>query len=553
MLDVSIRIGILNLMLDAQATSASSPSSTSRTTSRARATSPTRCSSCTRGQIVEQGPTDDGAARPAAPVHAAAALRGAEPRGLRVARAAARSSRRRRRRRLPLRRTLPTRDRLCRDARRRSRAASRRPASRATCTEKEPMTTSACAFPTDSSGAPPPPRTRSRARPTRTAAASRSGTASARRPARSRNGDDGRVACDHYHRYPRGHRADAASSASTPTASRSPGRASCPTGAGGSTRPASTSTTASSTSCSRPASQPFVTLYHWDLPQALEDAGGWPARATAEAFVEYAEAVAGAPRRPRRAAGSRTTSRGASAARLRLRACTRPGGQRGRRARRGAPPAALARPGRSRCCGATSPGAEVGITLNLAPAEPASTDPRPTRRRARARRLPQPLVPRPALRGAATPRTCSTTYRRRLPRRSRERRPERSPRRPTSSASTTTSRASSQRRRPRRRRPPHRRTSPSAQYTDMGWEVYPDGLARPARARPRDYAPSAHLHHRERRRVRRRPRPRRRCTTRERQALPAGTSPPSRQRDRRRRAGRAATSSGRCSTTSSGR
>ena len=36
---------------------------------------------------------------------------------------------------------------------------------------------------------------------------------------------------------------------------------------------------------------PFVTLYHWDLPQALEDEGGWTVRSTAEAFVDYANVV----------------------------------------------------------------------------------------------------------------------------------------------------------------------------------------------------------------------------------------------------------------------
>ncbi|MGP3683875.1 GH1 family beta-glucosidase [Streptomyces sp. IBSNAI002] len=38
--------------------------------------------------------------------------------------------------------------------------------------------------------------------------------------------------------------------------------------------------------------EPNVTLYHWDLPQALQDRGGWPERATAEHFAAYAGLVA---------------------------------------------------------------------------------------------------------------------------------------------------------------------------------------------------------------------------------------------------------------------
>ena len=37
--------------------------------------------------------------------------------------------------------------------------------------------------------------------------------------------------------------------------------------------------------------RPYLTLYHWDLPQALEDAGGWPARDTAHRFADYATAT----------------------------------------------------------------------------------------------------------------------------------------------------------------------------------------------------------------------------------------------------------------------
>lgn len=39
--------------------------------------------------------------------------------------------------------------------------------------------------------------------------------------------------------------------------------------------------------------QPVTTLYHWDLPQELEDAGGWANRETALRFADYAEYVAG--------------------------------------------------------------------------------------------------------------------------------------------------------------------------------------------------------------------------------------------------------------------
>ena len=37
--------------------------------------------------------------------------------------------------------------------------------------------------------------------------------------------------------------------------------------------------------------EPYATLYHWDLPQALEDKGGWPNRDMAKYFADYCEIV----------------------------------------------------------------------------------------------------------------------------------------------------------------------------------------------------------------------------------------------------------------------
>ncbi len=110
-------------------------------------------------------------------------------------------------------------------------------------------------------------------------------------PGRVRNGDTGDVACDHYHRYREDVALLAALGFNAYRFSISWSRV-LPAGTG-------TVNGAGLDFYDRLVDEllargiaPFVTLYHWDLPQALEDAGGWPARATALAFADYAGIVA---------------------------------------------------------------------------------------------------------------------------------------------------------------------------------------------------------------------------------------------------------------------
>ena len=118
--------------------------------------------------------------------------------------------------------------------------------------------------------------------------------------------------------------------------------------------------------------EPFPTLFHWDLPQPLEDAGGWPARATATAFADYAELVG-------RRLGDRvrrfiTHNEPWCVATL--------GYERGLHAPGRTDPAAALAAGHHLLLShgwaaerLRSLGAEVGITLNLVPAAPATEHP----------------------------------------------------------------------------------------------------------------------------------------------------------------------------------
>src|SRR5512140_806527 len=105
------------------------------------------------------------------------------------------------------------------------------------------------------------------------------------------NGDNGDVACDHYHRMPQ----DVAliKSLGVDTYRFSVAWPRVQPGGRGPVNPAGLAFYDRLVDeLLATGLDPWVTLYHWDLPQELEDAGGWPNRDTAYRFADYGELVA---------------------------------------------------------------------------------------------------------------------------------------------------------------------------------------------------------------------------------------------------------------------
>jgi beta-glucosidase len=103
-------------------------------------------------------------------------------------------------------------------------------------------------------------------------------------------GDTGAVACDHYHRYPEDIDLMASLGLNAYRFSVSWPRIQ-PQGRGPANQKGLDHYRRVVERLLERGITPYVTLYHWDLPQALQDLGGWPVRDTAYRFAEYASIV----------------------------------------------------------------------------------------------------------------------------------------------------------------------------------------------------------------------------------------------------------------------
>ncbi len=109
-------------------------------------------------------------------------------------------------------------------------------------------------------------------------------------PGRVLGGDNGDVACDHYHRMPEDVALMSGLGLDTYRFSIAWPRIQ-PAGSGAVERRGMDFYSRLVDELLAADISPWVTLYHWDLPQPLEDAGGWPVRDTAHRFAEYAALV----------------------------------------------------------------------------------------------------------------------------------------------------------------------------------------------------------------------------------------------------------------------
>jgi beta-glucosidase len=105
-----------------------------------------------------------------------------------------------------------------------------------------------------------------------------------------KNGDTGDIACDHYHRYEEDIALMAALGVPSYRFSVAWPRV-VPDGAGPVNRKGLDFYSRLVDRLLARGIMPAVTLYHWDLPQALQDRGGWANRETADFFAQYAEIV----------------------------------------------------------------------------------------------------------------------------------------------------------------------------------------------------------------------------------------------------------------------
>ncbi|MGV9808270.1 GH1 family beta-glucosidase [Micromonospora chersina] len=110
-------------------------------------------------------------------------------------------------------------------------------------------------------------------------------------PGRIIDGSTGDEACDHYHRYAEDVGLLAGLGVSAYRFSIAWPRVQ-PTGAGPANQAGLDFYDRLVDALLAAGVDPVATLFHWDLPQALEDAGGWLNRDTADRFAEYADLVA---------------------------------------------------------------------------------------------------------------------------------------------------------------------------------------------------------------------------------------------------------------------